>query len=664
MTSGLTTRWCPAAVVAAAVVAVAVLVAAGCSGDDGEPTAGTGPTTAVSPGPIVDDGVLNETVWPMHTIDARYKGANALSAADVNGDGFDDYATNYEFDQRYVIALHPGADGDPAAPWPTVTVFEPAVLAEGYGVNAESAALGDVDGDGDVDLIGAQGYSEFAAWEGSEPGIRVIFGPGPDAAADADAWVDAGRVPGTIDVGHLHWVQIADLNGDGVDDVLGGGRVHEGNGSKGGVFWIEAPTDPSARRDLSQWQVHHIDPEQWSGHGSVAADVDGDGDLDVVLANHDFDTPAGERTVVWYENPGHGDPAQRQPWTVHELYRGDEFHTKPQVAVDDLDGDGDADIVTMTPDAVYWFRQTAADPVAFERIVIEKDPRTRWLARPIRIVDLDGDGRKDLVGMLVHERADLPGDKAAVFWMRYEGDDPATGTWTTHPIKWGSGTTAVITEFGEKWDQVRIADVDGDGDLDIVANNEEWWSDGGAPTPFWVTHPGAVHAVVWFENRLDEEPYRLEPDGDGGWRVEAEHHTDLADGTWVPRHAPTDDPAAAPSGTGYLQAGEMLVTEAAAWDDHGPARFAGTFPGGTYVLAVCCRAPAVWGAGLGGERSDEVWVGVDGAPAGGPLTCPAGDAWAWRTVTVTLDGGDHEVELRQREGGVMIDALALTPTAG
>lgn len=54
---------------------------------------------------------------------------------------------------------------------------------------------------------------------------------------------------------------------------------------------------------------------------------------------------------------------------------------------------------------------------------------------------------------------------------------------------------------------MRFADVDRDGDLDIVANNEEWWADGGSPTPFWQSHPGAVQAVVWFENRLTEEPY-------------------------------------------------------------------------------------------------------------------------------------------------------------
>jgi hypothetical protein len=64
-----------------------------------------------------------------------------------------------------------------------------------------------------------------------------------------------------------------------------------------------------------------------------------------------------------------------------------------------------------------------------------------------------------------------------------------------------------------------------------------------------------------------------------------------------------------------------------------------------------------------GRPLDRTRRGIDGAPVGDPVTCPGDSRWAWRSVVVTLDGGEHEVELRQREGGVMIDALTLVPTA-
>ena len=55
---------------------------------------------------------------------ASFRGANALGAGDVNKDGFADYVTNYEFDQRYVIAFHPGVTGEASDPWPTVDGVE------------------------------------------------------------------------------------------------------------------------------------------------------------------------------------------------------------------------------------------------------------------------------------------------------------------------------------------------------------------------------------------------------------------------------------------------------------------------------------------------------------------------------------------------------------
>ena len=82
-------------------------------------------------------GEANYAPWPMHAVDSRFRGANALSPGDVNQDGFDDYVTNYEFDQRFVISFHPGATGNVRQPWPTVVAWMPRPLANGNGVNPE-----------------------------------------------------------------------------------------------------------------------------------------------------------------------------------------------------------------------------------------------------------------------------------------------------------------------------------------------------------------------------------------------------------------------------------------------------------------------------------------------------------------------------------------------
>jgi hypothetical protein len=79
-----------------------------------------------------------------------------------------------------------------------------------------------------------------------------------------------------------------------------------------------------------------------------AADVDGDGDLDVLSATS---TPVAGDVLVWWENDGATDPG----FTPHTLAEGDGGHVSLLGA--DLDGDGDLDIVAAgSPTRVSWFR--------------------------------------------------------------------------------------------------------------------------------------------------------------------------------------------------------------------------------------------------------------------------------------------------------------------
>ena len=76
------------------------------------------------------------------------------------------------------------------------------VLRGEGGVASESSALGDLDSDGNVDLVGAQSADTAAIIE-SEPSIHVFWGPGAARVLDAAAWVDAGRIPGDSGRGSL-----------------------------------------------------------------------------------------------------------------------------------------------------------------------------------------------------------------------------------------------------------------------------------------------------------------------------------------------------------------------------------------------------------------------------------------------------------------------------
>lgn len=70
-----------------------------------------------------------------------------------------------------------------------------------------------------------------------------------------------------------------------------------------------------------------------------------------------------------------------------------------------------------------------------------------------------------------------------MWWLEQTG-----AGWQPHVIKWGSGFLGLGPFNGEKWDRLIPYDVDGDGDLDLLANVEEF------------NRLQSYLAVVWFEN--------------------------------------------------------------------------------------------------------------------------------------------------------------------
>ena len=157
------------------------------------------------------------TSWAIYPVDNPGDWLpNGLDVADVNGDGFPDFVVNYEWTGRIRVVFHPGADLSRDRYWPAADA--------GTFANAENAAFGDFDGDGNVDIVVVQGIEHHR----DPAAVRILWGervPDPAAPPSGYTWADGGPLPESVGVGHYLYVKVADLDGSGFPDIVVGGRA-------------------------------------------------------------------------------------------------------------------------------------------------------------------------------------------------------------------------------------------------------------------------------------------------------------------------------------------------------------------------------------------------------------------------------------------------------
>jgi len=316
-------------------------------------------------------------------------------------------------------------------------VFRARVVISDEVMGARAAVAGDLNDDGRPDIVTASSTDNT---------IAVFFNEGNRTFSRKRAL--------TYEAKGARMVALGDVDGDGALDVVFGAYYDNTVGwfRNDGKGDFEAESKARRKAGLPEWRVVSASADEVQG--VVAADLDGDGDLDVASAS------SGDHSIAWFENMGGGRFCE-----VKRVVDDDAIGART-VAAGDLDGDGKVDLASASKDddtiAVYLQGE------AFSKRVVNASAAGAY---SLVVVDVDRDGDADLVTA-------SNGDDT-VAW--YENDGTGTA-WTFHEIY--AGADFVLS--------VAAADFDLDGDVDVASasffdGGVRWYENlGGAQT--WAPH--------------------------------------------------------------------------------------------------------------------------------------------------------------------------------
>lgn len=373
---------------------------------------------------------------------------------------------------------------DRASGWKHFPIADP-LPGEAWGTGGPAVA--DYDGDGDLDAVISRRETESAYWFervndstwvrhtiGASAHLQRALGAasldidrdGHDDVVINNLWFrNPGNLKDSPDAmwemhqydGGGHDILAADINRDGAEDLV----TYHGEE----VYWFDCT------RGMERTTIGRGD----KNHGGTAprgvGDLDGDGFPDIVIPGYWFRNP-GKRSVTW----------ERQAWPYTPIPNAT-YGPSIRSWIADLNEDGANDIVFGDCDTglshVYWVRNLGGGSAwKVERLpdppVSPGNVTGTGSFHSLAVADFDGDGHLDIFAG-EQEDSTMNGQEPllpmkpkglmerGVIWFNSGGADPVF-------------TCTVIHEGNPGWHDTVAADVDGDGDIDLVT--KVWNKDG------------------------------------------------------------------------------------------------------------------------------------------------------------------------------------------